>query len=83
MNCPGCGNEVLMYVEESGGCMGGHGDDSRCYCDVADTSFKFRCKTKSCKFGKRNFIISDLSDKYSIERFVIDNYKPNENTLYV
>lgn len=82
MNCPHCNTKVTnVYLGETGGCMGRHGDEEHCYCDSADFHMQFDCPNKHCGVNKYKMIrfrrerllsnyVPGLGDKYAIERWI-------------
>lgn len=76
MNCPSCEQEVPLEVRVSGGCQGGHSEDGYCYCDALDARVQYTCCNKRCNAWGQVRIIPELSDQYSIERWLNKNYIP-------
>ena len=78
MTCPKCGGPLEAELEQTGGCHGHHGEDSRCYCDSPDAHIIFRCYAKiehALKNHKKRITScgytikpGPLSDQYSIAR---------------
>ena len=76
-------------VRLTGGCSGHFGEDARCYCDSEDVHVTFTCpntrtfdyidgkmvsRKNPCK--QPEIPIGELSDQYSIGRWLTENYVP-------
>lgn len=80
MNCPKCGQKMPIELELTGGCTGGHGPDSYCYCDSPDVHAVYRCHTRDakgwwCPQIQKDIKIKELSDEGSIARWLTEHYE--------
>jgi hypothetical protein len=77
-------------VKLTGGCRG-HDSGYRCYCDSADVHIEFSCPNSQTVFYKDgkwiknkkrckqpNLNVSELSDQYSLARWLSEYYVPTE-----
>jgi hypothetical protein len=75
--CPLCGGDLIVDLEVTGGCMGGHGEASFCYCDSQDIIAEACCRTPKCKY-QRLYKPSCFSDRYSIARWITEHWSGDD-----
>ena len=76
MNCPKCDTPMVLKLALTGGCRG-HSGEAYCYCDSADVHAEWACHYQGPRGRyclQKALPISELSDKYSIARWLAAHY---------